>query len=115
MYAKMIDLRIVVLWSIGFIAKLTSHPPHQISLCPLLIVELVQYEKSRIFVVYLGRIEPLNRIIFYIAKRKQRNHSDLELYSEGLVIFLEMGVSMYLWLAENETRREQGSSDKNWT
>jgi len=35
-YAKVIDLRIMVLWSIGFIANWRRIPPHQISLCPLL-------------------------------------------------------------------------------
>jgi len=34
-YAKVIDLRIMVLWSIGFIAN-RHRTPHQISLCPLL-------------------------------------------------------------------------------
>jgi len=32
-----IDLRIMVLWSIGFIANRHRIPPHQIILCPLLI------------------------------------------------------------------------------
>jgi len=31
-----IDLRIMVLWSIGFIANRHRIPPHQIILCPLL-------------------------------------------------------------------------------
>jgi len=34
-YAKVIDLRNMVLWSIGFIAN-RYRIPHQISLCPLL-------------------------------------------------------------------------------
>ena len=33
----MIDLRNMVLWSIGFIANQYRIPPHQISLCPLLV------------------------------------------------------------------------------
>jgi len=38
MYAKVIDLRNMVLWSIGFIANRYRIPtPHQISLCPLLV------------------------------------------------------------------------------
>ena len=36
-YAKVIDLRNMVLWSIRFIAKQYRIPPHQISLCPLLV------------------------------------------------------------------------------
>jgi len=35
-YAKVIDLRNMVLWSIGFIANQYRIPPNQISLCPLL-------------------------------------------------------------------------------
>jgi len=35
-YAKVIDLRIMVLWSIAFIAN-RHRIPHQISLCPLLL------------------------------------------------------------------------------
>jgi len=35
-YVEVIDLRIMVLWSIGFIANRHCIPPHHISLCPLL-------------------------------------------------------------------------------
>jgi len=37
MYAKVIYLRNMFLWSIGFIANRYRIPPHQISLCPLLV------------------------------------------------------------------------------
>jgi len=37
-YAKVIDLRNMVLWSIGFIANQYRITPHQSSLCPLLVV-----------------------------------------------------------------------------
>ena len=36
-YAKVIDLRNMVLWSIGFIANRYRITPHQINLCPLLL------------------------------------------------------------------------------
>ena len=35
-YAEMVDLRNMVLWTIGFIANWYRIPPHQISLCPQL-------------------------------------------------------------------------------
>jgi len=38
--AKVIALRNMVLWSIGLIDNRISHAPHQISLCPLLAVNL---------------------------------------------------------------------------
>ena len=37
-YAKVIDLRNMVLWNFGFIANRYRIPPHQIGLCPLLVV-----------------------------------------------------------------------------
>ena len=36
--AKVIDLRNMVLWNFGFIANRYRIPPHQIGLCPLLVV-----------------------------------------------------------------------------
>jgi len=45
-FAKVIDLRNMVLWSIGFIANRYRIPPHQISLCPLLIGTFVNKDTT---------------------------------------------------------------------
>ena len=47
-YAKVIDLRNMVLWSIGFIANRFRIPSHQISLCPLLLPCCAFIIKNRI-------------------------------------------------------------------
>jgi len=42
-YAKVIDLRNMALWSVGFIANWHRIPPHQISLCALLLASFTTW------------------------------------------------------------------------